>query len=168
MHEAASMRKLLPFLLLPLGCAVFPPPPPPPTPTPTPSPTPTPLTCVLSGEPTTTSPDQTPSLQAVVKAVVSNVTGCVSASVCPLGDETQQHFQARIEAALQNQGLCAGQHSSGTDEIAVAQKCSDPWEGYDVFAGDDSEGPVPPGGVARTVRWAVYKGSWQPPAGACK
>jgi hypothetical protein len=90
---------------------------------------------------------------------------CSVGGTCLLGDMTQQEWQAAVEAKLRELGVCAGQHTPHTDEVAAAAKVTDPWEGYHVFVGDDSSGPVPPGGARRTVKWApaAYSGSWLPP-----
>lgn len=127
--------------------------------------------CVLRGDPAVSLPGHPSSTElgeAVNQALVG-LTSCSVGSTCLLGDRTQQEIQAGVEAELRAQGLCAGQHAVGTDEIAVAHSCSEPWEGFHIFAGDDSDGPVPQGGRRRTVVWypASYRGAWQAPAGAC-
>ncbi len=127
-------------------------------------PPPVPQGCILAGVPTQEAVGHAATLQRLVfQALVTLRPDCETGGTCLLGDETQQVFQARVEAQLRKQGLCAGQHGPGTDEIAVAAVPGDPWEGYDVFTGDDSEGPVPSGQPRRTVVWAVYRGAWLPP-----
>jgi hypothetical protein len=90
-----------------------------------------------------------------VNEVMRDLTGCPIGSTCLLGDIPQQTWFADVVKALRARGLCAGQHNPGhTDEIAVA---ADQWakrEGFHVFAGDDSPGPVPPGGARRVVVWS--------------
>ncbi len=137
--------------------------PPTPGPGPTPGPTPGPA-CVLAGEPAVVAEGHQPTLrEAVLDALERLRPDCERGGTCLLGDETQQGFQARVEAELRAAALCAGQHGPGTDEIAVAASAAAPWEGYDVFTGSDNEGPVPPDGARRTVVWAVYRGAWLPP-----
>lgn len=108
--------------------------------------------CVLSGEPgpILDKPDATSS--AAVNAAMAKRTGCSIGSRCIL-TVTLQQWQASIEAELRASGLCAGQHYPSTDEIAVATNADAIWQAYKIGAGDDSEGPVPPGGVPRTVVW---------------
>jgi hypothetical protein len=91
---------------------------------------------------------------------------CEIGGTCLLGDMTQQEWQAQVNAKLREAGLCAGQHTPTTDEIAVAVQAKDNWQGFHIFAGDDSNGPVPPGKPRRTVRWSpqAYTGAWFPPS----
>lgn len=121
--------------------------------------------CTLSGQPTapTSSPN---SFGAQVNAAMHTLRpDCEIGGTCLLGDTTQQEWQAAVEAKLREAGLCAGQHAPYTDEIAVAAKAGDAWLGYHVFAGNDGPGPVPLGGVRRTVKWSpeAYTGAWLPP-----
>jgi hypothetical protein len=91
---------------------------------------------------------------------------CTVGSRCLLGDMTIQAWTAEVIRELRKRGVCAGQHEPGiTDEIAVAATATDPREGYHVGAGDDSSGPVPSGGVLRTVVWSrgAYRGAYAAP-----
>ncbi len=149
-------------------CRVGPPSPKPtPTTTPTPTPQPTPVTtCILAGEPSTPAPDQTNTLGAQVNAAMLALRpDCSVGGTCLLGDTTQQEWQAAVVGKLREMGYCAGQHTATTDEIAVAILPTDSWQGFHVFVGDDSGGPVPPGGARRTLKWspAAFAGSWLPP-----
>ena len=136
-------------------------------PCPTPGPTPTPgAGCTLAGEPSVASA-QPATLGGQVNQAMRNLRpGCEIGGTCLLGDTTQQEWQAQVEAELRRMGLCAGQHTPKTDEVAVAMVPTDPWQGYHIFAGDDSNGPVPPGGARRTVKWhpQAFTGSWMPPS----
>ncbi len=142
-------------------------------PRPTPTPVPEPPPCVLAGEPTLSVPDHQPTLGFEVNGAMAALRpDCSIGGTCLLGDTTQQEWQAAVEAKLRERALCAGQHTPTTDEIAVAEQPrpgvpGPVWEGYHVFAGDDHEGPVPPGGARRTVRWApgAYTGAWRSPVG---
>lgn len=143
--------------------------PPCPTPGPSPTPTPGPGGCVLAGAPSTAAPGQANTLGSEVnRAMKALRPDCEVGGTCLLGDMTQQIWQAQVEAKLREMGLCAGQHAPDTDEVAVAVLDSDPWQGYHIFAGDDSSGPVPPGGARRTVKWSpqAYTGAWLPPSSA--
>lgn len=184
---------IAPLLVAALGLPACPPTP---TPTPTPSPTATPPNpicspgdtcgcwvqppgegwqklpdcpagCTLSGEPSVPADIQQNTLgDKVNQAIASLYPQCDIGGTCLLGDETQQQFQAKVEEKLRSMGLCAGQHTPSTDEVAVAEKADFPWQGFHIFVGDDSSGPVPPGGARRTVKWspAAYTGSWLPPS----
>jgi len=90
---------------------------------------------------------------------------CQVGGTCLLGNITQQGWQRVVNEELRRQGLCAGQHTPATDEIAVAAQAKDNWQGFHIFAGDTSNGPVPPGGARRTVLWSpqAYRGAWIPP-----
>ena len=144
--------------------------PPCPTPTPGPVPTPTPTPgqgCVLTGEPSVPASSQPNTLGDRVNLAMKALRPeCEIGGTCLLGNLTQQEWQAQVEAELRKGGLCAGQHTPATDELAVAGKSSDPWQGFHVFAGDDSSGPVPPGQPRRTVKWSpqAYTGAWMPPS----
>jgi hypothetical protein len=121
---------------------------------------------VLAGEPSTAAPGQANTLGDKVNLAMKALRpNCEIGGTCLLGDMTQQQWQAQVNAKLREAGLCAGQHSPGTDEIAVAPKPTDNWQGFHVFAGDTSSGPVPPGGARRTVVWSpqAWRGAWLPP-----
>lgn len=127
--------------------------------------------CRLSGAPTTPVPGATapPALSAKLNAAMLALKPeCgYAGGTCLLGNETQQQWQARVEAKLLELGVSAGQHEATTDEIAMAESCEAPvWHGYHIFVGDTSDGPVPPGGARRTVLWApqAYRGAWYRPS----
>lgn len=140
-----------------------------PTPTPTPTPTPPPgVGCVLAGEPSHVALDQTNTLGDSVNFAMHELRpDCNVGGTCLLGNTTRAEWQGAVNAKLRQMGLCAGQHSPSTDEIAVANKASERWQGFHVFVGDDSSGPVPPGGARRTVKWSpqAFTGAWTPPSG---
>jgi hypothetical protein len=78
---------------------------------------------------------------------------------------TRKQWQAAVIAELRKAGLCAGEHEPGvTDEIAVSTSATAPREGWHIFAGDDSDGPVPPDKPRRTVAWK-YTGAYAAPPG---
>ena len=116
-----------------------------------PPPMPLPTGCVL-GTPGLQMDAPVTSLGPRVNAVLSRLSGCSVGSRCIL-IVTGQQWQAHVEQALRDEGLCAGQHEPRTDEIAVSTHSGGIMEAYKVFAGDDSDGPLPPGGVPRTVVW---------------
>jgi hypothetical protein len=99
-----------------------------------------------------------------------DLTGCSIGSDCRLGNTTSQQFFRAVIDGLRSRGICAGQHEPRfTDEIAVGANRSSKREGYHVFGGDDSDGPVPPGGTIRKVVWSPgaarpsYYGNAEPP-----
>jgi hypothetical protein len=131
-------------------------------------PTAPPDTCILSGEPTVAAPSLNTLGETVNAAMGELRPDCTPGGTCLLVDMTRTEWQNLVNAKLRMKGLCAGQHSPSTDEIAVAVRSTDPWQGFKVFAGDDSNGPVPAGQPRRTVVWSpeAYKGSWMPPGTA--
>lgn len=149
-----------------------PPPTAPPPTAPPASPTPPPPVttgCVLAGEPSLGVARPVNSLGVVVNAAMAALRpDCSPGGECLLGDMPLQQWQAKVEAELRKRGVCAGQHSPSTDEIAVAMQASDDWQGFKVGAGDDSLGPVPPGQPRRTVVWSPggFRGAWKPPSWA--
>lgn len=134
-------------------------------PTPIPGPPPT-QECVLSGEPSVMS-TQPNTLGTYVNAAMKRLRPhCEVGGDCLINDYTRQSWQAAVNAELRKAGFCAGQHTPSTDEIAVAVKASDPWQGFHVFVGDDSIAIPPPS--RRTVKWSpqAFSGSWVPPSGS--
>lgn len=122
--------------------------------------------CVLSGEPTISS-TQPNTLGTYVNAAMKRLKPeCEAGGDCLINEYTQQSWQAAVNAELRKAGFCAGQHTPSTDEIAVAVKASDPWQGFHIFVGDDSTAVPPPS--RRTVKWApqAFSGSWLPPGAA--
>ena len=108
--------------------------------------------CVISGEPgpILDAPDTTSA--PMIDAVMSRLSGCAVGSRCILM-VSRQEWQARVAQALRADGLCAGQHDPGSDEIAVATQPGAVWQAYHIFGGYGGYGPVPPGEVERTVVW---------------
>lgn len=121
--------------------------------------------CVLAGEPTTAT--SSPNLYGdLVNQVMHELhPECEIGGRCELGNTTPNEWYDAVNKKLRAKGKCAGRHSDHTDEIAVAEKRNTLWLGYHIFAGDDSNGPVPPGGSPRLVRWSpqAYMGAWVPP-----
>ncbi len=142
-----------------------------PTPTPEPVPTPTPTPppvpgCNIDGEPGVPIPNYRnvlgPQVYAAIKAVRPD---CQGGGTCLLGDMTRRQWHALVIAELRKAGVCAGEHIPGvTDEIAVSTSTMAPREGWHIFAGDDSDGPVPPGKTRRTVGWKAT-GAYAAPHG---
>jgi len=129
-----------------------------PTPAPTPEPTPTPtpgVGCLLNSAGRELVPVEPYSFKygTEVNQTLSALTGCTPGSVCPLGDESQREFQARVIASLRSKGICAGDDYGTLDQVQVSASEDGVWENHDVFSGDDHDGPVPPNGKARKVRW---------------
>ncbi len=146
-------------------------PPPTPSPIPTPVPTPTqppPAGCSIDGPPGAPLANYRNVLGAEVNAAMAALRpDCQVGGTCLLGDEPLQAWMRRVAVELRRRGLCAGQHEPGvTDELAVATTAAAPREGWHVAAGNDSPGPVPPGGVRRTVVWApgAARGAYAVPA----
>jgi hypothetical protein len=149
---------LLGFLAAPLEKCLPPSPPcpsptpcptptPGPTPTPTPQPTPTPTPepahgCkfpqgVPEGDFTYLGVRE-PTLGRTVNDAVSAATGCPVGATCELpGIGPNQLFEV-VTQRLRDMGLCAGRHDEtnpgGSDEIAVAESCLGPWQGYHIYA----------------------------------
>ena len=73
---------------------------------------------------------------ATVNTAMKEITGCDIGTDCPTGMTPDDWMHAVIEK-IKLTGLCAGRHvdttPGGTDEIAVAAKCTDPWEGYKIY-----------------------------------
>lgn len=148
-------------------CKPCPPAPPTPTPGPTPTPAPTP-TPTPTPEPATGCrfpqgvPEsdftylgvRTPTLQDAVNAALVDATGCAVGQTCVTNLGPSELFD-RVNKFLRGNGLCAGRHEDipdgGTDEIAVARKCTDAWEGYHIYNYGNSG-----------VIWAPnsYRGDW--------
>ena len=155
------------------GCTATTPPPttlppgPPPItlpPAPPPPPGPAPSGCVLAGEVGLEPvPGHVQALGDQVNAVMAVATGCEVGSTCVLHQRPQE-WQATVEAGLRARGLCAGQHTPETDEIAVALDPRDPggdiWEGYHIAAGPGWDTP----GGRLTVVWSY--GTQTEPVGA--
>ena len=130
----------------------------------------------LDGVPLERLTTQVNAFALIVNDAMAELTGCPVGSDCRLGDETRQDFQRRVFRALRDRGFCAGQHERSTDEIFVGPSIDSRLEGYHVFAGDGSNGPVPPGGTKRKVVWApgANRPTWRvigsgppPPSGDC-
>jgi len=85
------------------------------------------------------------------------VPGCDVGGRCVL-TAGRQEWQGQVAAALREAGLCAGQHTPGTDELAVATVATSAWEGWHVYAGSES-GPG-------TVVWSpqAARGAYAAPA----
>lgn len=134
--------------------------------------------CVLFGPPRQALPvDYAPNpiyQEAVLAAIRRAHPSCLWGD-CLIDGETQQTFQTKVEEEVRKGGvdpltkkayapLCAGQHEKSTDEIAVSDGPKQPWAGYDVFTGDDSNVvPRPADKARRTIVWAKYKGTWYAP-----
>ena len=73
---------------------------------------------------------------ATVNTAMKEITGCDIGTDCPTGMAPDEWMHKVIDA-VKLTGLCAGRHvdttPGGTDEIAVAAKCTDPWEGYKIY-----------------------------------
>jgi len=128
----------LPTVTPPPAPTPTPTPVPTPTPTPVPTPTPTPLAgCSIDGEPGPLIAGYRPALGGQVNDAMTTLRpNCGPGSRCVL-QEGRQAWQARVIAELRRRGLCAGQHSPGTDEIAAATTVTAPREGWHIFAGPD-------------------------------
>jgi len=132
----------------PAQCVVPPPVVPPPV-------EPPPATTNCDGDPGAITGQTTSVHGTAVNEVMRDLTGCSIGSDCRLGNTTSQQFFRAVVDGLRTRGLCAGQHEPmQTDEIAVSSNRSAIREGYHVFGGDDSNGPVPPGGTVRKVVWS--------------
>lgn len=128
----------------------------PPTPEP-PKPTPPPVggETNCDGLPGGLTGQTTSTFGTAVNEAMRDITGCSIGSDCPLGNTTNQTFFRAVIDKLRAKGICAGQHEPNhTDEIAVSSSRSAIREGYHIFGGDDSAGPVPPGGTPRKVVWS--------------
>ncbi len=138
----------------PPGPAPTPTPSPQPTPEPTPTPTPAPG-CSIDGEPGALLPDHRPALGAEVNAAMHALRpDCEVGGRCVL-TEGRLEWQARVVDELRRRGICAGQHTPVTDEIAAATSATAPREGGHVYNGP-ANGPgtvvwfqALPGGVVR-------------------
>ncbi len=131
-----------------------------------PTPPPPPPGCSIDGEPGPPIPDYVNALRDPVYAAIGRaLPGCQPQATCLLGDMTRRQWHAKVIAELRGAGLCSGEHIPGvTDEIAVATSATAPREGWHIFAGDDSDGPVPPGKPRRTVAWKPT-GAYSAPQG---
>ena len=122
------------------------------------------------GAPGALTGETTNTFGVAVNEEMRDLTGCSIGSDCRLGNTTSQQFLRAVIDKLRARGLCAGQHEPGvSDEIAVATNQQTVREGGHIFGGDDSNGPVPPGGVVRKVVWfpgaarPSYYGNAAPP-----
>lgn len=143
-----------------------PPTPPPDDPTPPPTPPP-PLSCTLSGEPPVAIPGHQMTLGAAVNEAMHALRpDCDIGGRCVIPASTRpQEWQSKVTAELRRRGFCAGQHTPGTDEIAVAGVAAGAvWEGFHVYVGGGWDHPEQGG----TILWApqAYRGAWQPPGSA--
>lgn len=122
--------------------------------------------CVIAESPTQQSP-QTNTLGVKVNEAMRLLKPeCEVGGTCLINEYTSQSWQSAVNAELRKMGLCAGQHEPGvSDEIATAPAYSQPWQGFHVFAGDDSSTVPAPPGTRRTVVWSPqsFRGSWLPP-----
>lgn len=107
------------------------------------------------------------------------LSGCAEGTDCPLPGENMQSWQEKVIAELRKgqpprwPPFCAGMHQDGvSDEITVAERCQDRWEGYRVFACTPARPTDPPNFdtcpvVGRgKVRWAFPTPGYVPTA-AC-
>jgi len=129
--------------------------------------------------------------RADIRTVLASLAGCGIGTDCPLPDDTQQSWQAKVAATLRDpvqltkifgrsieRGLCAGQHEAASDQITVTDECEPGkrWENYYVFActparpgevdGDGNPIDTCPIRGRGKVRWAVAADSWIA-SGAC-
>jgi hypothetical protein len=79
-------------------------------------------------------PGYRPQLGGEVNAAMAARSGCEPGSRCVV-PETRQEWQAKVVAEIKRRGLCAGQHSPTTDEIAAATSVTAPREGWHIYAG---------------------------------
>lgn len=89
----------------------------------------------------TSNQDTDAMVDAAVNSAMQSLTGCPVGSSCPLGamypgarteEQCAKWFEA-VNAKLREQGLCAGLHEPGSDEIAVSNTgCTGKWYGYHV------------------------------------
>lgn len=150
-----------------------------------PTPSPPPGGCSIDGEPGPEIPGYRPALGGEVNAAMTTLRpDCAPGSRCVLA-EGRQEWQARVVAELRRRGLCAGQHSPTTDEVAAAASVTAPREGWHVYAGPDAgpgtvvwspgaarptyaapEGPPPPAGcsppaVPKVAMWGLtFRNRW--------
>ena len=112
--------------------------------------------CSIDGEPGAPLPAHQPELgDQVNAAMVALRPECPVGSRCVL-PEGRQAWQALVVAELRRRGLCAGQHNTGTDEIAVASSPTAPREGWHVYAGaEDGPGTVVWSPGAARLAWSV-------------
>jgi hypothetical protein len=111
--------------------------------------------------------DTDPAVDAAVNAVMQELTGCGIGSACPItgypGTTTEQICQGwftAVEQKLRDRGLCAGQHETTSDEIAVSNTgCTGRWYGYHIC---NYGGP--------TVVWnpGARRGWWRISADYCR
>jgi len=112
-----------------------------------------------------------PTLGRTVNDALAAAVGCPVGSTCELQGVSPNDVFAAVTQRLRDMGLCAGRHDDsspgGTDEIAVARRCTDAWEGYHIYA------------YTGFAQWspASYRGDWSikpvhcggppPPAPGC-
>jgi len=122
--------------------------------------------CSIDGLPGPEIPDYQAQLREAVTAAIRRARpDCDPGGTCLLGNTTRTEWHRTVIDQLRAGGLCAGEHIPGvTDEVAVAASPTGAREGWDVFSGDDSAGPVPPGKPRRTVEWK-YTGAYAAPGG---
>jgi len=102
-----------------------------------PTPPEPPTGCSIDGEPGPELQGYRPQLGAQVNAAMTALSGCAAGSRCVV-QEARQAWQARVVAELRRRGLCAGQHTPETDEIAAATSVTAPREGWHIYAGSDA------------------------------
>lgn len=95
----------------------------------------------------------------IVDQTIRENTNCTGETDCTWGSENPQFYLRIMINALQQKGLCAGQHEDGvTDQISVAENCNaeTTWENYQ---------PVNFGGTQHKARFAPgnIKDGWQVP-----
>jgi len=111
-----------------------------------PTPPEPPAGCSIDGEPGPEIPGYRPALGGQVNdAMTSLRPECAAGSRCVV-PASRQAWQARVVLELRRRGLCAGQHTPETDEIAVSTGIAAPREGWHVYAG--------PGAGPGTVVWS--------------
>lgn len=119
--------------------------------------------CVLAGEPTEKIAGYSPQYgNRVNLAIVAVHPTCTVGSRCVI-TERPQEFQAAVAAKLREWGLCAGQHTPTSDEIAVASAADAPWEGNHIYRGRGWDDPTASG----TAVWAPgsARPTWKAPTG---
>ena len=129
--------------------------------------------CVIAGEPTETIPGYPAQYgNRVNAAIVALYPTCTVGARCVV-TERPQAFQAAVATKLRAGGLCAGQHTPSTDEIAVAERSTAPWEGYHIYSGPGWDDPTASGtvvwapGSARVTWKAPGTGPIPPPQVSC-
>lgn len=120
------------------------------------------------GEPGSKTTERPQTFAGQVNEAIHQVTGCTIGSDCSLDATTRQSYQRAVVEALRGLGVCSGQHEPGvTDEIVAAEDQRSLRSSWHIFAGDDSEGPLPAGGSPRRVVWAPFaaRDAYQAPVG---